>query len=110
VIKFVAVQVSEKHPNDTTFVITDNDVMGSKKIGHDTLTCKIVGQTKAKCKIVFTRSSGTISASLTLSFSATGGRGTITGGTGEYTGASGTIAFKNLNKQGTRTSVALTLT
>jgi hypothetical protein len=44
-----------------------------------------------------------------LNFKAPQGKGTVTGGTGKYAGAKGTLVFKNLNKQGTRTSVALTL-
>jgi hypothetical protein len=52
---------------------------------------------------------GTIRANLVLNFKASQGKGTVTGGTGKYAGAKGTLVFKNLNKQGTRTSVALTL-
>ena len=109
VITFTAVQVSEKHPSDTSFIIKDNDLVNGKKVGTDTLSCSIVSQTKANCKIVIARKDGTIKASFVLPFTASKGAGTITGGTGAYAGAKGTFSYKNLNDEGTRTSVVLKL-
>jgi hypothetical protein len=108
VIKFVAVQLSQKATKNG-FVIKDNDFVGRKKVGTDTLTCLVVSQSKANCKFLVVRASGTIRANLVLNFSASGGKGTITGGTGKYAGAKGTLVFKNLNEEGTRTSVVLRL-
>jgi hypothetical protein len=110
VIRFLAVQVNQKQPNDKTFIIKDNDLINGKKVGHDTLTCKAVSQSKANCSIVIVFAAGKLYAKFVLSFTAPGGKGTISGGTGKYAGAKGTLTFKNLNDEGTRTRVVLTLT
>jgi hypothetical protein len=108
VVKFIAVQVSQKDKKNG-FVIKDNDFVGGKKVGTDTINCTLVNQSKANCVLLVVRPSGTIRGSLVLSFSASQGKGKITGGTGAYAGAKGTLTFKNLNEDGTRTSVVLTL-
>jgi hypothetical protein len=108
VIKFVAVQVSQKESTNG-FVLKDNDFVGSKKVGTDSLTCTVASQKKATCKIVVVRPAGTIRGTLVLIFAESQGKGTITGGTGTYAGAKGTLTFKNLNEEGTRTSVTITL-
>lgn len=109
VIKLVTIQLTEKHPTKTTFVITEKTTMGGADVGHDTLTCAIVSPTKAICAVVFSLKSGTIKANVIV-FDAPGGTGTITGGTGRYAGARGRLAYRSLNKDSTRTSVVLTLT
>ena len=108
-IKLLVVQTSDKE-TAKGFVFKDTDYINGKKVGTDTATCTVVGQTKANCNIVFALKDGTIKAKFALSFSAAKGTGTITGGTGEYAGAKGTFSYKNLNDAGTRTSVTLTLT
>ena len=109
VIKFTAVKVSEKQPSEKTFISRDNAFIDSKKVGTDTLTCTVLSQTKANCKILIKLASGTISAKMTIKFSESKGAGTITGGSGDYAGAKGSFTWKNLNQQGSRTSVVLTL-
>jgi hypothetical protein len=109
VIKLVAVQVSEKETANG-FVIKDNDFIGGKKVGRDTLTCTVVSQRQGKCKLLVVLPAGTIKANLVLVFSKSQGQGTINGGTGEYAGAKGRLTFRNLNEKGTRTAVVLTLT
>lgn len=109
VLRFVAVQVREKHPSDTSFIVENNDFVGARKVGTDTLRCRIVSDAKAACTIRFRRTEGTVTARLTLTFSQSHGTGTITGGTKNYAGASGTLAFRDLNDEGTRTSVVLAL-
>jgi hypothetical protein len=58
VIRLTSVQVSQKRPNDTTFIIHDNDVINGKKVGHDTLTCKVVAQSKVSCSIAVVLAAG----------------------------------------------------
>jgi hypothetical protein len=108
VVRFIAVQVSQKDKKNG-FVIKDNDFVGGKKVGTDTLNCTLVNRSKANCILLVVRPSGTIKGTLVLSFSASQGKGKVTGGTGAYAGARGTLTFKNLNENGTRTSVVLTL-
>ncbi len=110
VIKLISVKVSEKHSTENTFVIKENDFINGKKVGHDTLVCKVVSQAKAQCTVVFALTSGTIKAKFTTALSASGGRGTITGGPGEYATAKGRLVYRNLNEDGSRTAVTLTLT
>jgi hypothetical protein len=108
VIKLVAVQASQKQTADG-FVIKDNDFVGGKKVGRDTLTC-VATQRQAKCRVLFELPAGTIKVNVVLVFSKSQGQGTITGGTGEYAGAKGRLTYRNLNQQGTRTALVLTLT
>ena len=109
VIRFISVQVSQKQTGESSFVINDNDLINGKKVGHDTLTCKLLSQTKASCSIVIVLPGGKLNAKFVLPFSAMSGKGTVTGGSGKYAGAKGSFAFKNLNAKGTRTSVVVTL-
>jgi hypothetical protein len=109
VIRLTAVQVSAQHPNDQTFIIKNNDVINGKKVGHDTLTCKVVAQNKLSCSIAVVLPAGKLNGKFVQSFSASGGKGTITGGTRKYAGAKGTFTFRNLNTEGTRTGVVVTL-
>jgi hypothetical protein len=109
VIRLLAVQQGQKDTSNG-FVIRDNDFIGGKKAGRDTVTCKVVSQQKANCKFVTVLAGGTIKANLTIVFSKSSGQGTITGGTGQYAGAKGKLTFGNLNEKGTRTAVVLTLT
>jgi hypothetical protein len=108
VISFVSVQVSQKQTANG-FVVKDNDFIGGKKAGRDTLTCAVASQRQAKCKLLVELRAGTITGNVVLVFSKSQGRGTITGGTGEYAGAKGRLTFRNLNAKGTRTAVVLTL-
>ena len=111
VIRLTSVQVSEQHPDDRTIIVKNNDVINGKKVGHDTLTCKVVAQkNKVRCSIAVVLSAGKLTGRFVQSFSASGGKGTITGGTGRYAGAKGTFTFKNLNREGSRTGVVVTLT
>jgi hypothetical protein len=109
VIKLLSVQVSQKQPNAKTFVVNDTDLIDGKKVGHDTLTCRIVSQAKGNCSVVFTMRSGKLTGRFVISFSASSGKGSITGGSGKYAGAKGSFTYKNLNAKGTRTRVVLTL-
>jgi hypothetical protein len=108
VIRFVAVQVSQKATKGG-FVIRDNDFINGKRVGRDTLTCSSASQTKANCGLVVALPGGTIKARFVIVFSKSRGQGTIIGGTGKYAGAKGTLTFANLNAKGTRTAVVLTL-
>lgn len=109
VIRFLAVKVSEKQPNDKTFIINENDLINGKKVGHDTLTCKIVDQNHANCSIVIVFSAGKLNATFVLPLGASRGKGMITGGAGKYAGAKGTLTWRNLNSEGSRTGVVVTL-
>jgi hypothetical protein len=110
VIRFVAVQVSQKQPNNETFISTENVLINGKKVGHDTLTCKAISQSKANCSIVFVFAAGKLKAKFPIVFTESSGKGTITGGTGKYAGAKGTLTWRNLNSEGTRTGVVVRLT
>ena len=109
VIRFVAVRVSQQQPNSKTFIQAENDLINGKKAGHDTLTCKVISQSKANCSIVIVFPAGTLKAKFATGFTQSSGKGTISGGTGKYAGAAGTLAWRNLNTEGTRTSVVVTL-
>jgi len=108
VITLLSVQRSQRQTG-AKLLIKDDDYQGKRKVGSDTLTCTIAGN-KAHCvaKIVFR--AGSITARFVITAAATAGRGTIIGGTGAYAGARGTLRYTNLNKNGTRTTVVLTLT
>jgi hypothetical protein len=108
VVKLVAVQQSQKDITNG-FMFKDIDLIGGKRAGHDTATCKLASQQKANCSILFYLSGGTIRAKLVILFSKPSGSGTITGGSGRYAGANGKLTFRNLNKEGTQTAVVLTL-
>jgi hypothetical protein len=108
VIRLVAVQQSQKDTK-TGFVIRDNDFSGAKRVGHDTVTCAVVSKVKANCKLVLVLAGGTLKGNIPILFSKTQGAGVITGGTGSYSGAKGAVVYRNLNKQGTRTSILVTL-
>ncbi|HJU49104.1 MAG TPA: hypothetical protein VJ689_13275 [Gaiellaceae bacterium] len=109
VVKFTAVTVSEKQPSEKTFISNDNVLIGGKKAGTDRLTCTVVSQTRATCKILIKLAGGTINAKMGITFTQSKGTGAITGGSGDYAGAKGSFTWKNLNKEGTRTAVVLTL-
>jgi hypothetical protein len=109
VIRLTSVKVSEQHPNDQTIIIKNNDMINGKKAGHDTLTCK-VAQSKVSCSIAVVLAAGKLNGKFVQSFSASSGKGNITGGTGKYAGAKGTFTFRNLNSEGSRTGVVVTLT
>jgi hypothetical protein len=109
VIRLVAVQVSQK-PTKAGFVIRDNDFSGKKKVGHDTLTCTVVSKQRANCRVVIVLTAGTLTGTVPLIFSRSQGTGLITSGTGSYSGSKGKLAYRNLNEQGTRTALVITLT
>jgi hypothetical protein len=108
VIRLTAVQQSQKE-SKTGFVIRDNDFSGGKRVGHDTLTCTVVSKVKANCKLLIVLAGGTLKGTVPILFSKTQGAGVITSGTGSYAGAKGALVYRNLNKQGTRTSLVVTL-
>ena len=110
VIRFLSVQVSAKQTSANVVVINNNDLINGKKVGHDTLTCKLLSQTKANCSVLITLAGGKLHAKFAISSTATSGKGAITSGTGKYAGAKGSFTFKNLNAKGNRTSVVVTLT
>jgi hypothetical protein len=110
VIRLTSVKVSEQHPNDQTIIIKNNDMINGKKAGHDTLTCKVVAQSKVSCSIAVVLAAGKLNGKFVQSFTASSGKGSITGGTGKYEGAKGSFTFRNLNSEGSRTGVVVTLT
>jgi hypothetical protein len=101
-LTFESDQVSLKQVGSRA-VIKDNDMVGSRKIGHDQLTC-----TQAHCVVVFSFAGGNVTGGFATG-GKTSGTGTVTGGTGSYAKAMGSFAWKNLNSKGTRTSVVLKL-
>ena len=109
VIRLTSVKVSEQHPNNETIILKNNDVINGKKAGHDTLTCKVVAQNKVNCSIAIVLVAGKLNRKFAQSLTASSGKGIITGGTGKYAGAKGTFTFKNLNSDGSRTGVVVTL-
>jgi len=108
VIRLTAVQQSQTQ-SKTGFVVRDNDFSGTKRVGHDTLTCTVISKLKANCKLLITLAGGTLKGTVPILFSKTQGAGVITSGTGSYAGARGALVYRNLNKQGTRTSLVVTL-
>jgi hypothetical protein len=108
VIRLTAVQQSQKE-SKTGFVVHDIDFSGTKRVGHDTLTCTLVSKVKANCKLLIVLAGGTLKGTVPILFSKTQGAGVITSGTGSYAGAKGALVYRNLNKQGTRTSLVVTL-
>jgi hypothetical protein len=110
VIRLTSVKVSEQHPNNETIIIKNNDLINGKKAGHDTLTCKVVAQSKVNCSIAVVLAAGKLNGKFVQSLSASSGKGTITGGTGKYADAKGTFTFRNLNSGGSRTGVVVRLT
>jgi hypothetical protein len=109
VVRLTSVKVSEQHPNNETIIIKNNDLINGQKAGHDTLTCKVVAQGKVNCSIAIVLAAGKLSGKFVQSLSASSGKGTIIGGTGKYAGANGTFTFRNLNSDGSRTGVVVTL-
>lgn len=109
VIRLTSVKVSQ-HQTKTVSVDRDNDYIGSKKIGHDTVTCSAVSKNSARCKVAFVRARGTIFLSFRTTFTALSGSGIVTGGSGAYDGVRGTFSYRALNKRNTRTAVVLRLT
>ncbi len=107
VIRLTAVQQSQTQ-SKTGFVVRDNDFSGTKRVGHDTLTCTVISKLKANCKLLITLAGGTLKGTVPILFSKTQGAGVITSGTGSYAGAKGALVYRNLNKQGTRTSLVVT--
>lgn len=106
-LSFVSVQV---RTHGTTPAVSENvDYQGKKRIGHDTLSCKIVNAHLAHCTMVVTLARGTIRGRLDLKRSEDSGPITITGGTGSFKGAEGMGRYRILNDAGTRTAVALHL-
>ncbi len=108
VIRLTAVQQSQTQ-SKTGFVVRDNDFSGTRRVGHDTLTCTVISKVKANCKLLLTLAGGTLKGTLPILFSKNQGAGVITGGTGSYSGAKGAVVYRNLNKQGTRTALVVTL-
>jgi len=109
-IRLVVVQTSAKRPTRTSFLGTDDVLIGGKKAGHDTLRCRATGAITGICEVVITLSDGTISAKFAVSAApALSRKGKITGGTGAYAKASGLLRFTRANASGTRNRVVLTL-
>jgi hypothetical protein len=109
VIRLTSVKVNEQHPNNETIILKNNDFINGKKAGHDTLTCKVAAQNKVNCSIAIVLVAGKLNGTFVQLLSASSGKGTITGGTGKYAGAKGSFTFRNLNSDGSRTGVVLTL-
>lgn len=107
-IRLVAVQQSQTQTK-TGFVVRDNDFAGGRRLGHDTLSCVVISKVKANCKLVLVLAGGTLKGTVPILFTKTQGAGVITSGTGSYAGAKGALVYRNLNKQGTRTSLVVTL-
>jgi hypothetical protein len=105
-IAFTSVQVSQ-HLVHGKYVISNNDFVGSKQVGHDQLTC-----TQARCDLVVTVTSAPLAQGTIAGwFKPTGthGTGTITSGTGAYSSGKGAFTWKNLNKKGTKTAVVMSI-
>ena len=109
VIRLTSVTVNS-HNTQTGFVEHHSDDMGSRVIGHDTLTCTVTGKNSLRCRVTVVRPSfGTLFLGFRTTFTASSGHGVVTGGTLAYAGATGTFTYRNLNKSGSRTAVVLSL-
>src|SRR5215207_6339453 len=108
VIAFTAVVVKQKQ-GQATYTATEKDYVGSKQIGHDNVTCVVTTRTTAACNVEFVQQKGKLYLAFTQRFNQSGGHGHVIWGTGAYKNAAGTFTYKNLNKAGTRTKVAITL-
>src|SRR4051794_5105178 len=107
-ISFTSVAVKQKQ-GKATFIQTDKDYVGSQQIGHDTLNCVVISKTGLGCNVEFVQAKGTLYLGFTQKFDAPSGHGEVLWGTGAYKNAAGTFTYKNLNKAGTRTQVAISL-
>src|SRR4051812_5374562 len=74
-IRLTSVAVSH-HDTKTGSVDYDSDYIGSRVIGHDTVTCTATGKSTARCRVTFVRPSfGTLHLSFRTSFTASSGHG-----------------------------------
>ena len=109
VIRLTSVKVNTSNTK-TGSIDHDSDRIGSRVIGHDTVTCTATGKNSARCKVTFVRPSfGNLYLSFRTTFTASSGHGIVTGGTRAYAGATGTFSYKSLNKSGSRTAVVVML-
>jgi hypothetical protein len=84
----------------------DTDYVKGRKLGFDQVYIKVNPKTgRGSGSFTLAIRGGVIYGTLKLKPSAA--TGTLTGGTGKFAGVTGTMSAKNLNKQGTRTAVAL---
>ena len=93
---FHAEATSQLATGKTTFVLAEQDVVGSTVIGHDVLYCRAT-RTHSTCQIAFAQSGGLIYARFLLRDSDHTARGRVTGGTGRYARINGTITAKLLS-------------
>jgi hypothetical protein len=88
---FTAAQTSSTSTSGQSFVISDNDVKGSKQIGADVLFC-LATKTHATCHVTFAGKGGLIYGRLVINDSNGSVRGKVTGGTNSFRHAKGTIS------------------
>jgi hypothetical protein len=76
----------------TSYVLTDNDVKGDKKIGRDVLDCTDTGTGTSHCHLAFAQHGALLYAKFALDDTTGALKGAVTGGTGTFAHASGTLA------------------
>ena len=91
------------------FTLTEDVFQGGKKVGTDRVVCSAASEAKANCKVTVTLPKGTILATFTSTENSSSGPLKVVGGTRGYKDATGTGTYKNLNKDGTKTSVTIKL-
>ncbi len=87
-----------------SFVLAEQDVVGSTIIGHDVLYCQAT-RTHSNCQIAFAQNGGLIYAQFLMRDSDHTLHGAITGGSGRYRHAHGTIAGQVLSQTNVRVTL-----
>ena len=108
VIRFLSVQVSAKQTSANVVVINNNDLINGKKVGHDTLTCKLLsarGRTAGPDRARGREAARDVAID---SPADPAGERAVREAASLHAGAKGSFSF-NLNAKGNRTSVVVTL-
>jgi hypothetical protein len=105
-IDLTAVRTGNLNTSKTTFVETDNDVIGGKKVGADVVQGSYDPKTKTvKGNVAAALEGGILYLSWEQKGNAKTFDGTVDGGTGDYKGVTGTWTGTNTTKRKTHVVV-----
>jgi hypothetical protein len=96
-----AVQTSHSGSPPQTFSFKEKLLRHHHVVGHDSIDCHAISDSKLRCRGTFTFHNGTITAVATVHNGAAN-KGAILSGTGAYHGAQGTIFFRGIAHNRTR--------
>ena len=105
---FQAEATSQLTTGSHSFVLAEQDVVGSTVVGHDVLSC-VATRIHSTCDVAFAQSGGLLYAHFVLRDSDRSIVGTISGGTARYAHARGTINGKALSPTAVRVTLHYSL-